>query len=176
MNIEKAHASSDQIAAAMRRLDSATLRGKLATGELTEMAKGLAEEVLSERQRDGLEETAGEVSSIQVDPLDDAIVDFVRRPFGWSWITWLAVLVACVLVVASFGTHAKLKADQTFLHGVILLQSVCLAGILRCISSIFTSSLSLGLLGKLLAAGMLAFAIAGLTLCSVLAQSGWGGG
>jgi hypothetical protein len=81
-----------------------------------------------------------------------------------------------VLIVASFGTHAKQKADQTFLYGVVLLQSLCLAGILRSVSSIFTSSLSLGLLGKLLAAGMLAFAIAGLTLCSTLAQSGWGGG
>lgn len=168
--------SRDQIAAAMRKLDSATLRGKLATGELTEMAKGLAEEILNERQRDRAEEPVGEVTPTHVDPLDEAIVDFVRKPFGWDWITWLAVLLVCVMVVASFGTHAKLKADQTFLYGVILLQSLCLAGILRSISSIFTSSLSLGLLGKLLAAGMLAFAIAGLTLCSALAQSGWGGG
>jgi hypothetical protein len=170
------NSSRDQIATAMRKLDSATLRGKLATGELTEMAKGLAEEILSERQRDGVEEPVGEVASTRVDPLDDAVVDFVRRPFGWGWITWLAVLLVCVLIVASFGTHAKQKADQTFLYGVVLLQSLCLAGILRSVSSIFTSSLSLGLLGKLLAAGMLAFAIAGLTLCSTLAQSGWGGG
>lgn len=170
------HSSRDQIAAAMRKLDSATLRGKLATGELTEMAKGLAEEILGERQRDGVEEPVREVSSPRADSLDDAIVDFVRRPFGWSWITWLAVLLVCVLVVASFGTHSKQKADQTFLYGVILLQSLCLAGILRSISSIFNSSLSLGLWGKLLAAGMLAFAIAGLTVCSTLAQSGWGGG
>jgi hypothetical protein len=81
------NSSRDQIATAMRKLDSATLRGKLATGELTEMAKGLAEEILSERQRDGVEEPVGEVASTRVDPLDDAVVDFVRRPFGWGWIT-----------------------------------------------------------------------------------------
>jgi hypothetical protein len=159
------HASRDQIAAAMWKLDSATLRGKLASGKLTGMAKGLAEDILSQRQREGKE-----------DPLDDAILDFVRRPFGWSWVSWSVALLICLPVVASFGTHARQKGDQAVLYGIILLQSLLLAGILKTISSIFTSSLSLGLLGKLIAVGLLAFTIGALTLCSMFAQSGWGGG
>jgi hypothetical protein len=170
------HSSRDQVIAAMRKLDSATLRGKLATGELTEIARGLAEDILSERERGGTEGNVREVSPAQTGPIDDAVMDFVRQPFGWSFTGWLVALLVCLPIVASFGTHAKQQGDQAFLYGVILLQSIFLAGILRVISSIFTSSLSLGLLAKLVAVGVLIFAIGGLTLCSTLAQSGWGGG
>jgi hypothetical protein len=170
------HSSRDQIAAAMQKLDSATLRGKLATGELTEMAKGLAEEILNQRELDGSKEPAIVAIPDENDPLDDAILDFVRRPFGWSWISWILAMLPCLVVVASFGTHAKNAADQSFLYGVIILQSLFLAGILRVIASIFKSSLSLGILGKLIAVGLLFFAIGTLTVCSTLAQSGWGGG
>jgi hypothetical protein len=160
----------------MQRLDSATLRGKLASGDLTEMATGLAEEILRERERGALEEPGNEVPSVRNDRADDALVDFVREPFGWSWLVWCFVVLFCLLVVASFGTQARQSGDQTFLYGVIMLQSLLLAGIFRAVSSILTSSMSLGILGKLVVIGVFVFAIGGLTMCSVLAQSGWRGG
>ena len=168
--------SAKQIAAAMQRLDSATLRGRLASGELTETGRALAQELLRQREQEGNEEPAVASESLPVAPLENAILEFGRRPFGWSWGNWVVAILLCVMVVASFGTHARQRTDQTFLYGVIFLQSLLLAGILRAVSSIFTSSLSLGLLGKIIAVGLLCYVIGLLTICSTLAQSGWGGG
>jgi hypothetical protein len=43
VRLHKVHSSRDQVAAATWKLDSATLRGKLASGKLTEMTKGSTE-------------------------------------------------------------------------------------------------------------------------------------
>ena len=170
------HSSRDQIASAMRKLDSATIRGKIATGELTQGAAEIAEELLVQRDREGSEEPIIDDRPSQDDPILNATADFFREPFGWSWIKWTAAVFICIPIVASFGTHARQENDQTFLYFVILAQSLILAGILRTIGGIFTSALSLGILGKALAIGILLYALGALSVCSILAQSGWGGG
>ena len=80
------HSSRDQIVSAMRKLDSATIRGKIATGELTQGAAEIAEELLVQRDREGSEEPIIDDWPSQDDPLLNATADFLREPFGWNWI------------------------------------------------------------------------------------------
>ena len=143
---------------------------------MTQGAAEIAEELLVQRDREGSEEPIIDDRPSQDDPLLNATADFLREPFGWNWIRWTAAVFICILIVASFGTHARQGNDQLFLYVVILAQSLILAGILRTIGGIFTSSLSLGILGKALAIGILLFALGTLSVCSMFAQTGWGGG
>jgi hypothetical protein len=168
--------SRDQLSAAIRKLDSATIRGKLAAGELTPLARSVAEEILVERERDGTEVAPVKSHPPEEDPVAVMAADFARKPFGWSWGAWAVATLVFVPIVASFGSHARNPGDQAFLYAVILLQSLILAGILRGLASVFTSSGSLGLLGKVFAVGVLLFAMGALTVCSLFAQSGWRGG
>jgi len=71
---------------------------------------------------------------------------------------------------------AKNKADQSFLHGVIVLQAALLAGLFRVVASVFSSASSMGVLARFLVVGAICFALFVLTMCSVIAESGWKGG
>ena len=103
-----------------------------------------------------------------------APVAFSRRPFGWSWAQWFVVVGFCALVIGLFGASAKNRNDQGFLFGVILFQAIVLAGVVRAIGAMFLSSPTVGVLGRLAVILVLGVVLFLLTVCSNLAQHGWG--
>lgn len=166
--------SREQLEIAIGALSTDSIRARLQSGAMTELGRAVAEEELARREREGEPPAEAEPPPALFDT--EATNDFFERPFGWSWLQWLAVFGFCFLVVLSFGATARNKADQGFLVAVILVQALALAGILRAVAAIFFSSSALGLLGKLLAIAALGFVLFALTLCSAMAQHGWGGG
>ncbi|MGH8582112.1 MAG: hypothetical protein ACREWG_04850 [Gammaproteobacteria bacterium] len=166
--------SREQLAIAMGALSTESIRSKFQSGELTEQGQSVAEEELARRAREGEPPAEPQFSPALFD--STPVYNIFERPFGWSWGQWLAVVGFCFLVVISFGVTAKNAVDQVFLLAVILLQAIALAGILRAIAAIFFSSSALGVFGKLVAILALGAILFALTVCSVIAQHGWGGG
>ena len=166
--------SREQLALAIGALSSHAIRAKLQSNELTALARSVAEEELARREKEGVLEPEPEAAALHAE--HESASELLRRPLGWSWGLWLAVLGICVLVVAQFGATARNKADQQFLYAVILVQALALTGIIRTVIAVFSPSSTLGVLGKLAVVGALGFVLFGLTLCSVIAQHGWGGG
>jgi len=166
--------SREQLAVAIAALSSEAIRSKLQSNELTALGKAVAEAELARRAREG--EPAVESAAENFGEAHYETSEFLRRPLGWSWGQWFVATGLCIMIVSLFGTTARNKADQSFLYAVILIQAVALAGIVRAVSSIFASSSTLGVLGKIAAVGILCFVLAALTLCSGMAQHGWGGG
>jgi hypothetical protein len=151
------------------------LEAKLASGELTAAAQVIATEELKRRDQEGEPIEQPEIKTI------DKHVRSAERPSvesltGWSASAWAIAFVLALLIMAIFGTTAKNKADQSFLYGVIVLQAALLAGLFRVVGSVFSSTSSLGVLGKVVAVGAICFALFALTMCSVISQSGWKGG
>ena len=166
--------SREQLSIAIGALSSESIRAKLRGNELTVLGRSVAEEELTRRDQAGSSEVTPSAPDIYEER--ESASEFLQRPLGWSWVQWLAVTGVCVLIVALFGTTARNKADQSFLYAVILVQSLALAGIIRAVTAIFSSSPVHGVLTKILAVGALGFVLFALTLCSGMAQHGWGGG
>jgi hypothetical protein len=169
-----AQPSREQLSIAIGALSSESIRAKLQDHELTALARAVAEEELARRENEGEPETPPMVAALEDSPWFSS--DLLQRPLGWSWGRWLAVTAVCVLIVASLGATARNKSDQSFLYGVILIQGIVVAGIVRAMTAVLNASSALGVLGRVAAIGVLAFVLLGLTLCSSLAQHGWGGG
>jgi hypothetical protein len=159
----------EQLAATMRTLPRHLLEAKLASGELTEIAEGVATDELKRREQEG--EPVVEQEPAGTDARR-SMEDFT----GWSLTAWSIAFAIALFVVVAFGTTARNKGDQSFLYGVILTQAALLAGLFRVVASVFSSESSLGTLGKILVVGAICFALFILTMCSVMSQSGWKGG
>lgn len=164
----------EQLALAIGALSSHAIRAKLQSNELTALGRSVAEEELVRRENEG--ETEPEIEAAAFHAEYESASELLRRPLGWSWGLWLAVTSICVLVVAGFGATARNQADQQFLYVVIIVQALALAGILRAVMAVFSSSSALGVLGKVAVVGALGYVLFALTLCSGMAQHGWGGG
>ena len=169
-----AHPSREQLAIAIGALSSHAIRAKLQSGELTPLGRSVAEEELARREKEGVPELEPEPAALHAER--ESPSEPLRRPLGWSWGAWLVVTGICFLVVAQFGATARNKADQQFLYGVILIQALALTGVMRTVAALFSSSSALGVIGKLVVVGALGFVLFALTLCSGMAQHGWGGG
>jgi hypothetical protein len=167
----------EQLADTFRGLSTAVIRGKLDSGELTAVARAVAEAELSRRARDG-EDVSSTVEPDPHAPVDPngEILDFLAAPFGWTWTRWLVLLTLGVIIVSRFGTSARNPGDQGFLYGVIFVQAALLTGIVRAVAAVFRYTSLLGLVGKVLAIGLLGYALFGLVVCSIMAQGGWRGG
>ena len=126
------------------------------------------------RRKEAAEPEASATDPHSVAPNRSAPVAFLRRPFGWSWARWLVVIGVCALVIGLFSGSAKSRHDQSFLYGVILFQGIVLATVVRAIEAMFHASSTAGVFGRLaiiLALGVVMF---GLTVCSQIAQHGFG--
>jgi hypothetical protein len=166
--------SHEQLTRAMAAMPRHALEAKLASGELTAVAQAIAMEELKRRDQEG-----EPLELAQVGPHDrvrSAESPSSESITGWSASAWAIAFGLSLLVVLFFGSTAKNKADQSFLYGVIVVQAALLAGLSRVVVSVFSSSRSLGLLGKFLAGGAICFALFALTMCSAISQSGWKGG
>jgi len=150
------------------------LEAKLASGELTAVARGIAMEELKRRDQEG---EPGELAQIGPhDHVPSGEMPSSKSLTGWSVSAWAIAFGLSLLVVLAFGSSAKNKADQSFLYGVIVVQAALLAGLSRIVISFFGSSTPMGLLARFLAGGAICFALFALTMCSIISQSGWGGG
>ena len=172
------HVSREQLTATFRGLATQTVRELLASGELTPIAREVAQQELE--LREGEPQEPEEPRDQGLSPIEAAVAqrlrDFLREPFGWTWGMWLALLVPCVAVVAVFGTKARSQDNQWVLYVVILLQGATLSGILRALCAVFRFNSVFGVFGNIVAIGMLVFLLLALSLCSMFAQQGWGGG
>ena len=104
--------SRDQLIAAMRELDTAAIRGKLASGELTEIAQAVATEELSRRDQEDDECIQPRYGPVDDFDLGHASINFLKQPLGWGWMNWMVLLLICAPIVMSFGVSAKQKAED----------------------------------------------------------------
>jgi hypothetical protein len=166
--------SRERLAVAIGALSTDAIRTKLQSGELTEDGRSVAEAELARREGEGELLSAPARTTAPTDL--EVFRDFLARPLGWSWARWIVLIAACFLLVRSFGATPQNKGDEGFLLGVIGLQAVALAGIVRTVVAVFSRSSALRLLGKLAAIVVLGYVLFGLTVCSQMAQHGWLGG
>ncbi len=167
--------SAEQLARAMRAMPRQSLEAKLASGELTALATTIATEELSRRDKDGepLQESPPGFAEKQS---SESTEDLAPTGEGWSMLTWLVAFCIALIIIMTFGSTARNKADQSFLYGLIFIQASILSALFRVVASLFSSESTLSPAGKLLAVGALCFALFALTLCSGMAQTGWKGG
>ena len=157
----------------VRDLDSDFIRKKLASDELTETARAIAIEELDRRQHHSQDEAIARITPTEI---DEHHVSPTESTHGWGFLQWLILFVLCLSVVLAFGTETKNKIDQSFLYGVIFIQSLALTGVVRTFIAVFSSKGLSSIIVKIIAICMLCGILLSLSVCSLLAQHGWGGG
>lgn len=94
---------------------------------------------------------------------------------GWSFWQWAITFCLVFFVVQTGGTKTHNPNDQNFLYGVIALQTLIGAVLVRVFLGIFSNRRISSIVFKIVLASALCVPLFGLSMCSYMAQHRWGG-
>lgn len=166
---------AEELARTFRERSSDWLRNQLALGTLTSDAATAAFEELERRgETSSAPVSGGDEESIQ-DSTSSVRDDVPSTKSTWPWWAWPVTFLGAFVLVACFGVKAHGAENQEFLWWVIFLQAFVLTLAVFGIASFAKARSTSGVIGRLFMLALLAVMLFGLSLCSSLAQTGWGG-